>query len=87
MDLFHSTDGGMLMINLDEVGAHVDVVGQLSVRFGIYLPAITVAKGYQLIVRVIHEQDQFVIEIPAKNFLLTFDDRHPLGLWSGKIDL
>ena len=74
------------MINLDEVGAHVDVVGQLSVRFGIYLPAITLAKGYQLIVRVIHEQDQFVIEIPAKNFLLTFDDRHPLGLWSGMIN-
>jgi 1,4-alpha-glucan branching enzyme len=75
------------MMNLDEVGAHVDVIGRLFVRFGIYLPNITVAKGYQLIVRVIHEKDQFVIEIPAKNFLLTFDERHPLALWSGMIDL
>jgi maltooligosyltrehalose trehalohydrolase len=77
----------MHMINLDEVGAHADIEGRLVVRFGIYLPNITAAKGYQLIARVIHEKDQFAIEIPAKNFLLTFDEQHPLGLWSGTIDL
>ena len=75
------------MIDLDEVGAHVDVAGRLVVRFGIYLPDITAAKGYQLVARVIHEKDQFAIEIPAKNFLLTFDEQNPLGLWSGTIDL
>jgi maltooligosyltrehalose trehalohydrolase len=75
------------MINLDEVGAHADVEGRLVVRFGIYLPNITAAKGYQLMVRVIHEKDQFAIEIPAKNFLLTFDEQNPLGLWSGTVDL
>ena len=75
------------MINLDEVGAHPDTKGGLSVHFGIYLPNITVAKNYVLLVRVIHELDQFAIEIPAKNFLMTFDEQHPLGLWSASVNL
>src|SRR5260370_36294289 len=87
MCVIKNTDGGTIMMNLDDVGAHVDIVGRLAVRFGIYLPNITAANGYQLIVRIIHEKDQFVIEIPAKNFLLTFDEQHPLGLWRGMIDL
>jgi maltooligosyltrehalose trehalohydrolase len=87
MCVIKNTDGGTIMITLDEVGAHVDRDGGLAVRFSIYLPNITAAKGYQLIVRIIHEKDQFVIEIPAKNFLLTFDEQHPLGLWRAMIDL
>ncbi len=75
------------MINLDEVGAHADTSGRLSVRFGLYLPNITVAKGYVLVVRVIHELDQFDIEIPAKNFYLTLDEQHPPGLWSATVNL
>ena len=77
------------MINLSEVGAHTNLPGttSMTVHFGIYLPNITPAKGYLLIVRIIHEKDQFTIEIPPKNFLLTFDDTHPLGLWSATVDL
>lgn len=75
------------MLNLSEVGVHVDTAGGLTVRFGIYLPNITATKGYAVIVRIIHEKDQFTIEIPAKNFLLTFDATSPLGLWSATIDL
>jgi len=75
------------MLNLSEVGAHIDPSGGLTVRFGLYLPNITPTKGYIVIVRVIHEKDQFTIEIPAKNFLLTFDETSPLGLWSATIDL
>jgi 1,4-alpha-glucan branching enzyme len=75
------------MINLSEVGAHTNPAGGLTIHLGIYLPNITPAKGYILVVRIIHEKDQFTIEIPAKNFLLTFDETHPLGLWSATIDL
>src|ERR1700730_11243438 len=85
----YNTDGviNYSMINLSEVGVHVDTAGGLTVRFGIYLPNITAAKGYAVVVRIIHEKDQFTIEIPAKNFLLTFDATSPLGLWSATIDL
>jgi maltooligosyltrehalose trehalohydrolase len=73
------------MINLSEVGAHVDVAG--NVRFGVFLPEITAAKGYSLEVRIIHELDQFTPEIPPKSFSLKFDPAHPLGLWSATVDI
>jgi maltooligosyltrehalose trehalohydrolase len=73
------------MIDLTEVGAIVDATG--NVRFGIYLPQITAAKGYAVKVRVIHEADQFTPEIPAREFLLQFDPTHPLGLWSSSINV
>ncbi|MGE5755161.1 MAG: alpha-amylase family glycosyl hydrolase [Planctomycetaceae bacterium] len=73
------------MIDLNEVGAHVVSPGK--VRFGIYLPEITAAKGYSIHVRMIHEQDQFTPEIPPKDFPLTFDPAHPLGLWSATVDI
>jgi 1,4-alpha-glucan branching enzyme len=74
-------------INLTKVGAHPNPEGGFATSFGIYLPNITDAKGYQVIVRIIHEKDQFGIDIPAKNFLLTFDDTDPLGLWYTTINL
>jgi 1,4-alpha-glucan branching enzyme len=73
------------MIDLTEVGAHVDATG--NVTFGVYLPEITAAKGYAVIVRVIHEMDQFTPEIPPQDFLLQFDSTHELGLWSATIPL
>ena len=53
-------------IDLSEVGAAVSTGagGAVSVRFGLYLPGITFDGGYRLQVKVIHEQDQFVREIP-----------------------
>src|SRR5258708_7797244 len=73
------------MINLSEVGAHVDVAGNL--RFCGFLPGITAGKGYSLEVRIIHELDQFTPEIPPKSFSLKFDPAHPLGLWSATVDI
>jgi len=73
------------MIDLNEVGAHVVSAGQ--VRFGVYLPEITAVKGYSVIVRVIHEKDQFTPEIPPRDFALTFDPGHALGLWSRTVDV
>ena len=73
------------MIDLGEVGAHVGVGGK--VKFGVYLPEITAAKGYQVQVRIIHELDQFTPEIPPTSFALQFNSTHPLGLWSATIDI
>jgi hypothetical protein len=78
-----------VMINLSEVGAHPTVgdAGRLQVRFGIYLPGITFAKGYELTVRVIHERDQFTPEIPPKAFFLFCHDDHEYDLWETTIVL
>ncbi|MFL6216311.1 MAG: alpha-amylase family glycosyl hydrolase [Blastocatellia bacterium] len=77
------------MIDINEVGAHpsVGAGGSLQVRFGIYLPGITFAKGYELIVRVIHEQDQFTPEIPPKEFFLFCHDDHEYDLWDATVVL
>jgi len=77
------------MIDLNEVGAHptVGAGGRLQVRIGIYLPGITFAKGYEVVVRVIHEQDQFTPEIPPKEFFLFCHDDHEYDLWDTTIVL
>lgn len=74
-------------IDQTKVGVHPNPAGGFATSFGIYLPNITYAKGYQVLVRIIHEKDQFNIDIPAKKFLLTFDDSDPLGLWYATISL
>jgi maltooligosyltrehalose trehalohydrolase len=73
------------VIDLNEVGAHVAGAG--NVRFGIYLPQLTAAKGYLVVVRVIHEADQFTPDILPRDFPLSFDPDHPLGLWSATVNL
>jgi maltooligosyltrehalose trehalohydrolase len=80
---------GQGQINLQEVGAHpaLNAKGELEVRFGLYLPNITPAEGYEVIVRLIHQKDRFTPEIPTKNFALTCDDNHPYDLWQTTINL
>jgi 1,4-alpha-glucan branching enzyme len=76
-------------IDLNEVSAHASVStnGDLQVRFGIYLPGITPTDGYEVLVRVIHQNDQFTPEIPPKDFSLTCHDDHPYDLWDITINL
>jgi maltooligosyltrehalose trehalohydrolase len=58
------------MINLTEVGAvaSVDAAGQFHVRFGVYLPGIRAADGFDVVVRLIHTADRFDPKIPPQNF-------------------
>jgi maltooligosyltrehalose trehalohydrolase len=76
-----------MTLDLTKVGVHVNQGDPFATSFGIYLPNITYTKGYQVLVRIIHEKDQFNLDIPAKNFLLTFDESDPLGLWHATINL
>jgi maltooligosyltrehalose trehalohydrolase len=72
------------MIDLTEVGAFasLDASGNLQVRFGIYLPGITAANGYQVVVRVIHQADRFDPAIPTQDFQLTWQNGSALDLWT-----
>lgn len=80
---------GIASVTIDptKVGVHVNKEDPFVASFGIYLPNITYAKGYEVVVRIIHEKDQFNIDIPAKKFLLTFDNSDPLSLWHATIKL
>src|SRR6266850_2209527 len=57
------------MINLNEVGAHPSQLpdGSWQIRFGLYLPGITYPR-YRIMLRVIHERDQFVRGIEPQVF-------------------
>lgn len=74
----------MAQIDRNEVGARVS--GKV-VTFGIYLPGIRAADGFDVAVRVIHRADQFVPEVPAIAVALAFQPAHPLGLWQGLLDV
>lgn len=74
------------MIDLNEVGAHPSRLpsDQWEIRFGIYLPGITSAGGYNIKVRVIHELDQFVPTIPPVDYDLNWVSGSTHDLWSFK---
>jgi len=58
------------MIDLDEVGVHLSLKAdnQWQLQAGIYLPNITPEKAYQLNLRVIQENDQFIRSIESLQF-------------------
>jgi maltooligosyltrehalose trehalohydrolase len=70
-----------LMITLTDVGAHVISAAPLSVRFGLYLPGITAAAGYQVVVRIIHDDDRFDPDISTVDLQLNWQGG-ALDLWS-----
>src|SRR3954447_13099949 len=76
-------------IDASKVGAAVvvDSGGVVSLRFGIYLPGVTFDAGYRLQVKVIHELDQFVREIPAVSFWLDWVKGFDLDLWTATVPL
>jgi hypothetical protein len=57
------------MINISEVGAFPSATpGGLQVRFGLYLPGIRAADGFEVVVRAIHRDDRFDPAIPPRCF-------------------
>jgi len=78
-----------MQINLNEVGAFsaVDPAGNLTVRFGVYLPGITATNGFEVIARVIHQQDRFDPAIQPVNVSLVWQAGSPLDLWTATCTL
>jgi maltooligosyltrehalose trehalohydrolase len=71
------------MIDLSEVGAFPSAtVAGFQIRFGVYLPGIHAADGFDVVVRVIHSDDRFDPAIPPQDTSLAWDTEHPLDLWS-----
>ncbi|HEY6293378.1 MAG TPA: alpha-amylase family glycosyl hydrolase [Terriglobia bacterium] len=77
------------MINLSEVGAFgaVDAAGNLSVRFGVYLPGLRGNDGFEVIVRIIHRDDRFDPAIQPQDSPLTWSSGSALDLWAGTIPI
>lgn len=71
------------MINLSEVGAfpNAPTPSGVPVRFGIYLPGISPASGYRVLVRVIHKNDRLTQGIQPQDFSLDFV-ASPYNLWT-----
>ncbi|HEU4414884.1 MAG TPA: alpha-amylase family glycosyl hydrolase [Candidatus Angelobacter sp.] len=71
------------MINLAEVGAFpVAAAGGFQVRFGLYLPGIRGQDGFEVVVKLIHRDDRFTPQIQTQNTGLTWQQGHPLDLWT-----
>jgi maltooligosyltrehalose trehalohydrolase len=74
------------VINVSEVGAFpVAVPGGFQITFGVYLPGIRAADGFDLVVRVIHRDDRYDPAIPTQDSPLVWNNGHPLDLWSATV--
>ncbi|HKO49791.1 MAG TPA: hypothetical protein VJV79_18805 [Polyangiaceae bacterium] len=59
-----------------------------SVTFGIWLPWVTAEGGNSLSVKLIHEHDQFLKAVPAREFAMTHQVRAPYGdYWSATVPI
>src|SRR3954447_12151137 len=59
-----------------------------SVQFGLFLPWVSAADGNQLSVKIIHETDQFLQDIPPSAFPLSHSMDATYGdYWSAQVDI
>jgi hypothetical protein len=59
----------MQLLPMDRLGPHETAPG--SVDFGLFLPWVSAADGNRLSLKIIHESDQFLQDIPPLEFPLT----------------
>jgi maltooligosyltrehalose trehalohydrolase len=75
----------MTLLPLGTLGA-VETNG--TVTFGIWLPWVSAADGNAVTVKIIHERDQFLQEIPPREFPLVHSIRAPYGdFWSATVPI
>jgi 1,4-alpha-glucan branching enzyme len=68
---------------LQHLGAHES---DGAVTFGIWLPWVSAGDGNRLSVKIIHEDDQFLQDIPPREFPMQHQDRPPYGdYWSATV--
>jgi 1,4-alpha-glucan branching enzyme len=76
----------MRLMALDRLGPREVSPGRL--RFALLLPWVTAAHGNQISVKIIHEADQFLQEIPPHEFALTHGMDPDYGdLWTAEFDV
>jgi maltooligosyltrehalose trehalohydrolase len=77
-----------MALNLLPLGTLGAVESNGAVTFGLWLPWVSSADGNRVTVKVIHEADQFLQDVPPREFPLTHSMRPPYGdLWSGTVQI
>lgn len=75
----------MNLLPMERLGAHEREDG---FDFGLLLPLVSATDGNRVSVKLIHEHDQFLQDIPALEFPLTHSVDADYGdHWSGRVDL
>jgi len=75
-----------MAMNLLPLGSLGAVESNGTVTFGIWLPWVSDSDGNKVYVRIIHERDQFLQDIPPQEFSLTHNVRDPYGdFWSATV--
>jgi maltooligosyltrehalose trehalohydrolase len=72
-----------MALNLLPLGSLGAIESNGTVTFGIWLPWVAAADGNAVTVKIIHERDQFLQNIPPQEFALAHSVRAPYGdFWS-----
>jgi maltooligosyltrehalose trehalohydrolase len=77
-----------MTLNLLPMGALGAVESNGVVTFGLWLPWVSAGDGNAVTVKIIHEADQFLAGVPAREFPLTHSVRPPYGdFWSTTVPI
>jgi maltooligosyltrehalose trehalohydrolase len=77
-----------MAMNLLPLGSLGAVESNGAVTFGIWLPWVSDSDGNSVYVKIIHERDQFLQNIPPQEFPLTHSVRDPYGdFWSSTVPI
>ena len=75
-------------MNLMPLGSLGAIETNGIVTFGLWLPWVSAIDGNVVTVKIIHEADQFLQGVPAREFRLTHSVRPPYGdFWSGTVPM
>ena len=75
-------------LNLLPMSALGAVESNGAVTFGLWLPWVSAGDRNALTVKIIHEADQFLEGVPAREFALTHSVRAPYGdFWSATVPI
>jgi maltooligosyltrehalose trehalohydrolase len=76
------------MIDISEVGAFASTIPHgFEIRFGLYLPGIRSADGFDVVVRIIHAADRFNPAVQPQDANLEWNRDHSLDLWSASVPI
>jgi hypothetical protein len=77
-----------MALNLLPIGTLGAVETNGAVTFGVWLPWVSAADGNSVVVKIVHEHDQFLQGVPPREFPLTHSVRAPYGdFWSGTVPI
>src|SRR6185436_5385898 len=76
------------LMNLMPLGSLGAIESNGVVSFGLWLPWVSAADRNAVTVKIIHEADQFLQAVPAREFALTHSVRPPYGdFWSATVPI